>query len=105
MPPSNKRRTGFAKNEMNAAASIRVKKWGPGTRVHGKRESHGGLPKLPWCCPKEEVMANHVGPSTSHRQGYKMASALPADSSETLQLSQRNDEPERATKTRDRYIL
>ena len=30
---------------------------------------------------------------------------LPADSSETLQLSQRNDEPEPATKTRDRYIL
>ena len=50
-------------------------------------------------------MANHVGPNTSHRQGYKMASALPADSSETLQLSQRNDEPEPARKTRDRYIL
>ena len=28
-------------------------------------------------------MANHVGPNTSHRQGYKKASAMPADSSET----------------------
>ena len=36
-------------------------------------------------------MANHVSPNTctSHRQGYKMALAMPADSSENLQLSQR----------------
>ena len=37
-------------------------------------------------------MANQVGPNTSHREGYKMASAMPADSSENLQLSQRNDQ-------------
>ena len=42
-------------------------------------------------------MADHVGPSTSHRQGLKLASAMPVDSSETLQLSQRNDGPEPAT--------
>ena len=34
-----------------------------------------------------------------------MASAVPADSSENLQLSQRNDEPEPATIARDRYIF
>ena len=33
---------------------------GPGTRVNGT----GSLP------------ANHVGPDTSHREGYKMASAI-----------------------------
>ena len=42
-------------------------------------------------------MAIHVGPNTSHRQGYKIASAVPADSSENVQLSQRNDGPEPAT--------
>ena len=50
-------------------------------------------------------MANHVGPNTSHRQRYKIVSAMPADSSETLQLSQRNDWPEAASIARDRYIL
>ena len=50
-------------------------------------------------------MANHVGPNTSHRQGYKMASAMLADSSENLQLSQRNDGPEQATIARDRYNI
>ena len=49
-------------------------------------------------------MGNHVGANTSHRQGYKMASAIPADSSKNLQLSQRNDGPEKATIARDRYI-
>ena len=34
-----------------------------------------------------------------------MASAMPADSSENLQLSQRNDGPEPAKIARDRYIL
>ena len=42
-------------------------------------------------------MVHHVGPNTSYRQGYKMVSAMPADSSETLQLCQRNDGPEPAT--------
>ena len=46
-------------------------------------------------------MADHVGPSTSHRQGLKLASAMPVDSSETLQLSQRNDWPEPATIARN----
>ena len=51
-------------------------------------------------------MANHVGPNTSHRQGYKMASAMLADSSENLQLSQRNDRPEPATiHQRPLYII
>ena len=50
-------------------------------------------------------MANHVRPNTSYRQGYKMASAMPADTSENLQLSQRNDGPEPATIGRDRYVL
>ena len=51
-------------------------------------------------------MANHVGPNTSHRQGYKMASAMLADSSENLQLSQRNDGPEPATiHQRPLYII
>ena len=50
-------------------------------------------------------MGNHVGPNTSHRQGYKMSSAMPADSSENLQLPQRNEGPEQATIARDRYIL
>ena len=35
----------------------------------------------------------------------KMVSAMPADSSETLQLCQRNDGPEPATISRDLYIL
>ena len=50
----------------------------------------------------ESPMANQVGPNTSHRQGHKMASALPADSRENLQLSQRNDGPEPATTARKR---
>ena len=50
-------------------------------------------------------MANYVGPNTSHWQGYKMASAMPADSSENLQLSHRNKGPELGTTARDRYIL
>ena len=50
-------------------------------------------------------MVNHVGLNTSYRQGYKMVSAMPADSSETLQLCQRNDGPEPATISRDLYIL
>ena len=41
---------------------------------------------------------------TSHRQGYKMASAMP-DSSENLQLSQRNGGPEPVTIARDRSLL
>ena len=49
--------------------------------------------------------ANRVGLTTSHGQGYKMASTMPADSSENLLLSQRNDGPEQATIARDRYIL
>ena len=51
-------------------------------------------------------MANHVGPNTSHRQGYKMASALPADSSEKLIAlsSHRNDGLETAIATRDRSL-
>ena len=58
---------------------------GPGTRVYRNLNSH-------------------VGPNTSHRQGYKIASAVPADSSENLQLSQRNDGPEPATIARDRSL-
>ena len=50
-------------------------------------------------------MANHVGPNTSHRQGYKKASAMPADSSENLQLSQRNDGPEPATIDRAETVI
>ena len=46
-------------------------------------------------------IVNHVGPSTSHREGYNMASA---DSSENLQPSQRNDGPEPATIARDRSL-
>ena len=34
-----------------------------------------------------------------------MASAVPADSSENLQLSQRNDGPEQAPIARDRYNI
>ena len=41
-------------------------------------------------------MANYVGPMTSHSQDHKLASALPADTNEDLQLSQRNDRPEPA---------
>ena len=43
--------------------------------------------------PKKIFAVGH----TSHRQGDKMASALPADSRENLQLSQRNDGPEPTT--------
>ena len=43
--------------------------------------------------------------SLPHGQDYKMASALPADSSENLQLSQRNDGPEQGTIARDRYNI
>ena len=50
-------------------------------------------------------MANHVGPNTSHRQGYKKASDMPADSSENLQLSQRNDGPEPATIDRAETVI
>ena len=49
-------------------------------------------------------MAIHVGPNISNRQGYKIASAVPADSSENLQLSQRNDGPEPATIARDHSL-
>ena len=49
-------------------------------------------------------MANHAGPNNSHRQGYKMASAMPADSIENLQLSKRNDGAEPATIARDRSL-
>ena len=41
-------------------------------------------------------MANHVGPNTS--------SAIPADSSENLQLAQRNNGPEPTTIARDRSL-
>ena len=34
-----------------------------------------------------------------------MASAMPVDWSENLQLSQRNDGPQQATIARERYIL
>ena len=57
------------------------------------------------CTGTGSPMVNHVGPNTSYRQGYKMVSAMPADSSETLQLSQRNDGPGPATISRDLYIL
>ena len=57
------------------------------------------------CTGTGSPMVNHVGPNTSYRQGYKMVSAMPADSSETLQLCQRNDGPEPATISRDLYIL
>ena len=49
-------------------------------------------------------MANLVGPSISHSQGYKMASAMPADSSENLQLFKRNDGQEPVTITRDHSL-
>ena len=81
--------------------------------MYGKREplstmgqEHEPLRTSAWeASPMAKVMANHVGPNTSYRQGYKMMSGMPADSSETLQLSQRNDESQPATITRDRYIL
>ena len=57
------------------------------------------------CTGTGSPKVNHVGPNTSYRQGYKMVSAMPADSSETLQLCQRNDGPEPATISRDLYIL
>ena len=56
-----------------------ARKWGTGPKGMHKPES---------------PMANQVGPNTSHRQGHKLGSALPADSRENLQLSQRNDGPE-----------
>ena len=49
-------------------------------------------------------MANHAGPNNSQRQGYKMASAMPADSIENLQLSKRNDGAEPATIARNRSL-
>ena len=42
-------------------------------------------------------MANLVSLNTSHGQGYAMASVMPGDWSENLQLSQRNDWPELAS--------
>jgi len=57
------------------------------------------------CTGTGSHMGNHVGPNTSHRQGYKMASAIPADWSENVHLPQRNEGPEQATISRDRYIL
>ena len=57
------------------------------------------------CTGNGSPMANHVRPTTSHRQGYKIASAMPADTSENLQLSQRNDGPEPATIGRDSHVL
>ena len=56
------------------------------------------------CTGNGSPMANHVGPNTSHRQGYKIVSAVPVDSSENLQLSQRHDGPEPATIARDRSL-
>ena len=56
------------------------------------------------CTGNGSPMANQVGPNTSHRQGYKKASAVLADSSENLQLSQRNDGQEPATIARDRSL-
>ena len=53
------------------------------------------------CTRTGSPIVNHVGPSTSHRQGHNMASAMPADSSENLQPSQRNDGPEPARIARD----
>ena len=57
------------------------------------------------CVGTGTPMANHFGPNTSHRQGYKLVSAMPADSSENVQFSLRNDGLEPATTGRDRYIL
>ena len=54
---------------------------GPGTRVYRNLNSHGNP------CRTQYL--------------YKIASAVPADSSENLQLSQRNDGPEPATIARD----
>ena len=46
----------------------------------------------------------HVGLNTSHWQGYKMVSVMPAKLSKNVQLSQRNDWPEPATIARDRSL-
>ena len=56
------------------------------------------------CTGTGSPIVNHVGPSTSHRQGYNMASAMPADSSENLQSSQKNVGSEPATIARDRSL-
>ena len=56
------------------------------------------------CTGNGSLMANQVGPNASHRQGYKKGSAVPADSIENLQLSQRNDGQETATIARDCYL-
>ena len=103
------------------------RKWGRETRVYGNRKSQGkpckiasspsGWSRERWNRAKRAKVKNktdwrgtartlnHVGSNTCHRQGYKMASAMPADSSENLQLSQRSEGPEPATIARDRYIL
>ena len=65
--------------------SLLYPKMGPGTRVCGNRHSHGKP------CQSQYL--------------YKIASAMPADSSKNLQLSQRNDGPEPATIARDRSLL
>ena len=56
------------------------------------------------CTGTGSTIVNHVGSSTSHKQGYNMASAMPADSSENFQPSQTNDGPEPATVARDRSL-
>ena len=65
--------------EVNVTLVYWARKWGPGTRVYGNRKSYG------------KPSRSQFGPNTSHRQGHKMASAMPADSSQNLQLSRRND--------------
>ena len=46
-------------------------------------------------------MANHVGPNTSQRQGYKMVPTMAANSTENVQVSQRHVGPEPATIARN----
>ena len=58
---------------------------GPGTRVYGNLNSHGN-------------------PCRSQYLYDKIASAVTADSSRNLQLSQRNDGPESAAIARDRSL-
>ena len=57
---------------------------GPGTRVCGNRNSHGKPCRYQYL--------------------YKIASAMPTNSSKNLQLSQRNDGLEPATIARDRSL-
>ena len=56
------------------------------------------------CMQGGSPMTNHVGLNTSHWQGYKMASVMPAKLSKNAQLSHRNDWPEPATIARDRSL-